>query len=181
MSHKHGEINKMKYILIIFSLMAFSACSTAKKSYDYKAKLMSKSGSQTTGKIKFYKTGADAMYSGKVTGLQPNTSHGFHVHEFGDCSAPDAKSAGGHFNPEGHSHGVPDKGMHHHVGDLKNIVSDANGVAHFKGRALPKRYLNPSSPDYIVGKSIVVHAKADDYKSQPSGNAGARIACGVIR
>ena len=108
-------------------------------------------------------------------GLTPG-KHGFHVHEFGDCSAPDATSAGGHFNPMQMTHGAPTDAMRH-SGDLGNIVADDKGVA-------DQEWLDPmmqlSGPQSIIGRAVIVHAKEDDLKTQPTGNAGAREACGVI-
>jgi Cu-Zn family superoxide dismutase len=116
--------------------------------------------------------------TGEIGGLTRNASHAIHVHEKGDCSAADASSAGGHFNPTGQPHGRPDAGPHH-VGDMPSISADAQGVArvnlHVQGMSLG----GPSTTD-IVGRAVVVHAQGDDYTSQPAGNSGARIACGVI-
>ncbi len=113
-----------------------------------------------------------------LEGLKPNGTHGFHVHEKGDCSAADASSAGGHFNPDGMPHADP-SASEHHVGDMGNIQADKSGRAHIE--TLFKRLsLDPSHRNYIVGKAVVVHAKADDLKSQPAGDAGPRIGCGVI-
>ncbi|MFU8785522.1 superoxide dismutase family protein [Aliidiomarina sp.] len=109
-------------------------------------------------------------------GLPANSVHGFHVHEFGDCSAPDATSAGGHFNPHGRDHGGPDSEARH-VGDLGNLRTDDNGIAHLE---MLDHKLELSGPNSIIGKAVVVHAQEDDLTSQPVGNAGARIACGVI-
>ena len=115
--------------------------------------------------------------SEKVSGLAPG-GHGFHVHENGDCSAADAMSAGGHFNPTGKPHGspsVPD----HHAGDMLMLVADASGNASLSTE-LDVITIGSGSTD-IIGKSVIVHKDADDYKTQPTGNSGARVACGVIR
>jgi Cu-Zn family superoxide dismutase len=110
-----------------------------------------------------------------LEGLTPG-KHGFHVHEFGDCSAPDATSAGGHFNPTQMAHGAPTDATRH-SGDLGNIVADDKGVADLE-------WLDPmmqlSGPQSIIGRAVIVHAREDDLKTQPTGNAGAREACGVI-
>ncbi|HKQ96541.1 MAG TPA: superoxide dismutase family protein, partial [Candidatus Polarisedimenticolia bacterium] len=110
-----------------------------------------------------------------LTGLTPG-EHGFHIHEKGDCSAPDGTSAGGHFNPGGHPHGAP--GAEHHVGDLGNITADASGKAHLEGIFA---FMSMTGADSIVGRAVIVHAAADDLKTQPTGNAGGRQACGVIK
>jgi len=110
-----------------------------------------------------------------VYNLTPG-KHGFHVHEHGDCSAHDASSAGGHFNPHNKKHAGPDD-PERHAGDMGNLVADASGHAHYD-RVDDIMVLN--GPDTIIDKSVIVHAGEDDLKSQPSGNAGARVACGVV-
>lgn len=112
---------------------------------------------------------------GKVVGLTPG-KHGFHVHEFGDCSAHDGSSAGGHFDPDGKKHGGP-KDTERHVGDLGNIDANADGIAEFTRQ---DKMIALNGGHSIIGRSVIVHAKADDLKSQPSGDAGGRVACGVI-
>ncbi len=116
--------------------------------------------------------------SGNVTGLAPNSEHGFHIHETGDCASPDFTSAGGHFNPGGAKHGNP-ASPPHHVGDIPSIKADAKGVA-IVHAAIMGATLNDAGPNDIIGKSLIVHARRDDYKTQPSGDSGDRIACGVI-
>lgn len=116
---------------------------------------------------------------GEIAGLAPGSEHGFHVHEHGDCSAPDASSAGGHFNPGAAPHGGPDAAARH-LGDLPNIRANENGTADVNA-VVAGATLNDGGPNNLVGKAFIVHAKADDYKSQPSGDAGARIACGVVQ
>jgi Cu-Zn family superoxide dismutase len=110
-----------------------------------------------------------------LEGLTPG-KHGFHIHEFGDCTAADLTSAGGHFNPTQMSHGAPTDEMRH-SGDLGNIVADEKGMAMLE-------WVDPmmqlSGPSSIIGHAVIVHAKEDDLKTQPTGNAGAREACGVI-
>ena len=118
---------------------------------------------------------------GEITGLEPGKEHGFHVHEVGECSLPDFASAGGHFNPTKDPHGGP-KTKTRHLGDLPNAKADKNGRALIdvtvKG---PNLVDKDGAPTEVLGKSLVVHIKPDDYKTQPSGDSGARIACGVIR
>ena len=110
-----------------------------------------------------------------VENLKPG-KHGFHIHEKGDCSAPDASSAGAHFNPTHQHHGGSDS-VERHAGDFGNITVDASGKGHldWKGK------LKFSGAESIIGKSVIVHEKEDDLKTDPSGNSGARIACGVIK
>ena len=95
-----------------------------------------------------------------------------------DCSAPDATSAGGHFNPDTKAHGMPGSGSNH-AGDMPNIKSDANGNAVYSTKI--SGFAVNSGPTGILGKSVVVHRDPDDYKSQPAGNSGPRIACGLIK
>ena len=139
------------------------------------AVLSSASGSKVTGTVTFTKAGDDLNVVADVTGLTPG-KHGFHVHEFGDCSAPDASSAGGHFNPAKHQHGdraVTDR----HIGDLGNLEADASGKAHLEWS---DKMMKLSGEGSILGRAVIVHEKEDDLKSQPVGNAGGRLACGVI-
>lgn len=143
------------------------------------ANLAAASGSLASGQLKLTAMGDGVHVTGSVGGLKPNGTHAFHIHEKGDCSAADASSAGGHFNPGGEPHGRISKPQHH-AGDNDNLVANAQGVAtvdaHFSGVVLG----GGGSTD-VVGKAVVVHADPDDYTSQPAGNAGSRIACGVIQ
>ena len=132
-------------------------------------------GSQVKGTITFTKTQEGVRVQGEVTGLTPG-KHGFHVHEYGDLTSPDGKSAGDHFNPAGHPHAAPGAGPHH-AGDLGNIVAGENGTAKVDMLAKELAFEGAAS---ILGRGLVVHAKADDLKSQPSGDAGDRVAVGVI-
>jgi Cu-Zn family superoxide dismutase len=134
-------------------------------------------GNDVRGTIRFTKTGNGVKIVADVEGLTPNQKHGFHIHEFGDCSAPDATSAGDHYNPEGHDHGDPAANKERHAGDLGNLQADANGKAHYEATVDNITLGGVKNP--IVGRSVIVHAKPDDF-GQPTGNAGARIACGVI-
>ncbi len=143
------------------------------------ANLAAASGSLVSGQLKLMPMGDGVHITGEIGGLQPNSPHAFHIHEKGDCSAADASSAGGHFNPTSEPHGRITNPQHH-AGDNDNLVANAEGVAkvdaHFSGVVL-----GGGGATDVVGKAIVVHADPDDYTSQPSGNAGARIACGVIQ
>jgi Cu-Zn family superoxide dismutase len=112
----------------------------------------------------------------KVEGISPG-DHGAHVHEKGDCSAPDGASAGGHFNPSGHQHGLPAVEQRH-LGDLGNVTIGKDGKG-TQDITVPGANLKPNDPNSYVGKAIIVHEKKDDG-GQPTGNAGGRIGCGVI-
>lgn len=136
------------------------------------------SGSQVSGKLMLVPMGDGVHVTGDIGGLAANSTHGFHIHEKGDCSAADASSAGGHFNPTTQPHGRY-TAPQHHMGDSDNLVADASGVAHVNAH-FPGAALGGGGANDVIGKAVVVHADADDYTSQPSGNAGARIACGVI-
>lgn len=108
----------------------------------------------------------------------PPGTHGLHVHEKGDCSAPDASSAGAHFNPGGMPHAGPTE-THRHAGDLGNITIESNGTGHLE--LVTDLLTVRPGPNSVVGKSVVFHEKADDLTSQPSGNAGGRLGCGVVQ
>jgi Cu-Zn family superoxide dismutase len=137
------------------------------------------SGSTAAGSFTFMTTTDGVSIGGQITGLAPNTPHGFHVHQTGDCSAPDAKSAGEHFNPSSHPHGGP-SASERHLGDLPNLQSDAMGMASLN-TTIAGATLRDGGPNDLIGKALIVHAKRDDYVSQPAGDSGDRIACGVIR
>jgi Cu-Zn family superoxide dismutase len=131
-------------------------------------------GSMTHGIIHFAEKGDEVEIDGTIEGLTPG-EHAFHVHEFGDCSAPDAMSAGGHFNPDKKPHGNPEH-AERHVGDLGNITADESGKAVIK---MTDKMIKLRGRHSILGRAIIVHAMKDDF-TQPVGNAGGRVACGVI-
>ncbi len=143
------------------------------------ANLAAASGSLVSGKLQLMAMGSGVHVAGDIGGLAPGSTHGFHIHEKGDCSAADAGSAGGHFNPGTMPHGRMDDGPHH-AGDIDNIVADAQGVAHVNMH-VPGLTLGTGAANDVAGRAIIVHADPDDYHSQPSGNAGKRLACGVIK
>jgi len=151
---------------------------TTASTADAIAILSATEGNSVTGELSFTVIEGGVAIQGQVNGLPPNSEHGFHVHENGDCSAPDGSSAGGHFNPLAVAHGRIGEGDHH-VGDTDNIVADDTGVARVDTR-LEGATLADGAPTDILGKGVIVHADADDYTTQPTGNAGARLACGVI-
>jgi Cu-Zn family superoxide dismutase len=134
-------------------------------------------GNAAAGTVNFEARGERTWVDVKLTGLKPNAEHGFHIHEKGDCSSGDGMSAGGHFNPTGHVHGPQDG--EHHAGDLPALKADA------EGRAQTGFYVQSLSigqgPTDILGRALIVHVAPDDYKTQPTGNSGARIGCAVIR
>lgn len=141
------------------------------------ANLAATTGNQVSGTVTFVQTGDKVVVSGEVRGLKPNAEHGFHVHEKGDCSSGDGMSAGGHFNPTARPHGRHDGGEHH-AGDLPSLKANAAGAASFRFESTTIR-VGGGATD-IVGKGLIVHRDPDDYKTQPTGNAGPRLACAVI-
>ena len=163
---------------IIIAAVGLCGCatssSTAKKA-DAIAVLSPTQGNEVRGTIYFTKVASGVRIDGEVTGLKPG-SHGFHIHEKGDCSAPDAASAGGHYNPTKMPHGAPSS-AERHLGDFGNIEANSAGVARF---SRIDRSATLEGANSIIGHGVIVHADPDDLKSQPAGNAGKRVACGVI-
>jgi Cu-Zn family superoxide dismutase len=135
-------------------------------------------GNTVTGSVALNSSPEGVRITGAIQGLKPNAEFGFHVHEKGDCSAPDGSSAGGHFNPAQVQHGNPTSSSHH-AGDMLNIKSNGEGVAQVDTTAAGTTLHGDPTTD-ILGKAIVVHEGPDDYTTQPSGNSGKRVACGVI-
>lgn len=135
-------------------------------------------GNRAKGELTLSPDNHGLRITGTISGLKANSQHGFHIHQNGDCSAPDASSAGDHFNPEEVPHGNP-ASQPHHAGDMPNIEADGQGNADVDLRIMGVTLGDGGEHD-IIGRAAIVHADPDDYSSQPSGNAGARIACGVI-
>jgi Cu-Zn family superoxide dismutase len=132
-------------------------------------------GSGVRGVVTFEAVENGVRVVGDLTGLVPGR-HGFHIHEFGDCSADDGSSAGGHFNPANMPHSMPSSDKRH-AGDMGNIEAGGDGKAHID---YVDAVMSLSGEHSIVGHAVIVHEKEDDLKTQPTGNAGARVACGVI-
>jgi Cu-Zn family superoxide dismutase len=156
-----------------------SAAATAAASAEPKAhaKLEPRSGSDVKGTAEFVERGGKVTLTLTVSGLTPG-EHAFHLHEKGDCSAPDATSAGGHWNPTTEGHGK--WGTHpFHRGDVANLVADASGNAKLTFATDLWSIGGDPSRD-VVGHALIIHAKPDDFTTQPTGNAGGRVACGVI-
>jgi Cu-Zn family superoxide dismutase len=141
------------------------------------AMLEATKGNTAAGKVDFVQKGGKVVVTASVTGLPPGP-HGFHIHEKGDCSSGDGMSAGGHFNPLGKPHAAPTT-ADRHAGDMPMLVADASGKATLTTE-LDVITIGAGATD-IVGRSVIVHKDPDDFKTQPTGNAGARLACGVIR
>ncbi len=140
-----------------------------------KVSLIPAAGSSVKGELTVSNEGDAVHIRGDITGLAPGKEHGFHVHEFGKCDLPDFASAGQHFNPTKSPHGD-------HLGDLPNVMADDSGHATINAIVKgPNLVDKDGAPSEILGKALIVHAMPDDYKTQPSGGSGARIACGVIK
>jgi Cu-Zn family superoxide dismutase len=144
------------------------------------ASLTSAAGRSVQGGLTLVNQGSAVSIRGEITGLTPGQNHGFHLHEVGECALPNFQSAGGHFNPTENPHGDPDTSSRH-LGDLPNLKADEDGRALVDITARGVTFVDvDGAPTEILGKAIVVHAMPDDFKTQPSGGSGDRIACGVI-
>jgi superoxide dismutase, Cu-Zn family len=142
------------------------------------ANLQPTKGNKAAGTVDFTQVGNKVRVVANVSGLTPGREHGFHVHEAGDCSSDDGMSAKGHFNPQGKPHGPPTS-AERHAGDMPALRADASGNAKLDTE-FDIMTVEPG-PASIVGRGLIVHADPDDYKTQPTGNAGARLACAVIQ
>jgi Cu-Zn family superoxide dismutase len=140
------------------------------------AGLQATKGNKTVGEVTFEQVGDKVRVVAQVINLKPDQEHGFHIHEVGDCSSGDGMSAKGHFNPFGKPHG---RGPERHAGDLPALKADKQGRA--KLTVDLDIVTLSAGPANIVGRAVIVHAQPDDYTTQPTGNAGARLACGVIK
>jgi Cu-Zn family superoxide dismutase len=141
------------------------------------ANLEPTTGNSARGTVTFTQDGTAVRVSATLSGLKPGAEHAFHVHEKGDCSSGDGMSTGGHFNPDGNPHGP--QSAPHHAGDMPSLVADSYGNAS-ASFTLKGVSVGGAAPD-LVGKGLIVHRDPDDYKTQPTGNAGPRIACAVIK
>ena len=142
------------------------------------ASLQPTKGNKAQGTVNFYQAGQQVRIVGEISGLTPGREHGFHIHEAGDCSSGDGMSTKGHFNPHGTAHGHP-QSKARHAGDMPALKADGSGTA--KIDATLDIMTITAGPGSIIGRGLIVHADPDDYKTQPTGNAGARIACAVIQ
>jgi Cu-Zn family superoxide dismutase len=168
----------MKTLLAVFTCcLLLAACSSMSlRSPTATASLAPTKGNQAAGNVTFVQKGDKVLVDARISGLTPGL-HGFHVHEKGDCTAPDAMSAGGHFNPRKAPHAGPDDAQRH-AGDLGNLSANADGVAVYHAEVTGISV--GTTDDSIIGRAVIVHANADDLRTQPSGNAGPRLACGLI-
>jgi Cu-Zn family superoxide dismutase len=165
-----------KLWFLVVTILILGACAHAKRPTAV-ATLAPTSGQTAKGTVHFSDVGdGNIEVVVDLTGVPPGI-HGFHIHEKGDCGN-NAQNAGGHFNPTGMVHGAPDA-VSHHAGDFGNVTADANGEVHtrFTTHSIS---LTQGFSTSALGHAVVLHEKADDLISQPSGNAGGRIACGVV-
>lgn len=169
-------MKRSNLILGAIAAAALAGCASMMPGPTATAALAPTAGNTTAGTVQFAQRGDRVHVSGEVRGLRPNAEHGFHVHEKGDCSSADGTSAGGHYNPGGRPHGRHGVGAHH-AGDLPSLRADGNGVARF---SFESASIGVGSGADIVGRGLIVHRDPDDYTTQPTGNAGARLACAVI-
>ena len=165
-----------KLQLLIAASLAAGCASMMSSSGTAAANLAPTAGNRAAGTVTFTPMGDRVRVVAKVTGLTQGM-HGFHIHEKGDCSAADAMSAGGHFNPTNKPHGNPAAGDHH-GGDMPMLTADAAGNATLEA-TIDTVTIGGGAND-IVGRAVVIHKDPDDFKTQPTGNSGARVACGVI-
>jgi Cu-Zn family superoxide dismutase len=154
-------------LLTVSSLALLAASALAGEPTKAVAVLHPTKGSNVEGIVTFMKSGDEMKIVADVSGLTPG-KHGFHIHEFGDCSSPDGTAAGGHFNPTNNPHAGHDVAQRH-AGDMGNIEADSSGKAHLE---LTDNMMTMSGEKSIIGHSVIVHEKADDLKSQPTGDAG---------
>ena len=166
----------MRKLVIVSCVVAVAGCAALRHGPSAEAKMAPTQGNTANGTVTFTQHDDKVLIEAEIAGLAPG-QHGFHIHEKGDCSAADGTSAGGHFNPTKQPHGDP-SGSIHHVGDMPMLTADAAGRAklHIEVSSLS---LQPG-PQSIVGKAVIIHQKPDDFTTQPTGNSGARVACGVI-
>jgi Cu-Zn family superoxide dismutase len=167
----------IKLVSPLTVVLLLSACAAYQTGPSATAKLAATTGNAASGVVQFAQKGDKVLVTGEVKGLKPNAVHGFHVHEKGDCSSGDGVSAGGHFNPVGKPHGAHDQ-AEHHAGDLPSLTADGSGVArlNFETSAISVG----SGVADVVGRGLIVHRDPDDFKTQPTGNSGPRLACAAI-
>ncbi len=176
--------NKLVGLLVLFTLtVSLAGCVTKNKEKSAETVSVNKAiavinpteGNNVHGTVIFTKEAEGIKVTADLEGLTPG-DHGFHIHQFGDCSDLKGKSAGGHFNPDGAAHAGHDSKIRH-VGDFGNITADENGTAHVE---FIDDLISFSGSHNIIGRGIVIHGGTDDLTSQASGNAGPRVACGAI-
>jgi Cu-Zn family superoxide dismutase len=167
----------MKKLLLITSVLLLAGACAHGNHPMASTVLTPISGSTAQGSVHFEETAADTVeITADITGLAPNSTHGFHLHDKGDCG-DNGNAAGGHFNPSAMPHGAPDAASHH-AGDFGNVTADDKGEVHV--HVTSHMLTVTAGPNSVVGHAVILHANPDDLTTQPSGNAGPRIACGVV-
>ena len=166
-------------LIAVAAAVLLAACQTTpSEPLRATAQLQPTKGNKTFGEATFEEIDGKVRIVVFVQGLKPNAEHGLHIHEAGDCSSGDGMSAKGHFNPHNKPHGHPSS-AERHAGDLPSLKSGKDGRGNIKVDV--DAITIAPGPGSIIGRGIIVHADPDDWKSQPAGNAGPRIACGVIQ
>lgn len=170
-----------RFIFAAIPFFVLGACGAQEQVPDtgvesYTATISPTEGNNTQGTVTFRRTGDGIAVVANIENLDANSRHGFHIHQYGDCTAPDATSAGGHFNPTQERHGGR-QADERHAGDLGNLEANEQGVANLE---YIDDKLTMDGDHTILGRGIIVHAGADDYETQPTGDAGSRLGCGVI-
>lgn len=186
LNHNSGVMRNTNLILLLLLMFTFSSCNETKEKEVEVTKIMDANKHQygvasvnalgesgVHGTVTFKQTDEGVLVFAEIYGLAPG-KHGFHIHEYGDCTSADGKSAGGHYNPAGMEHAAPTSAMRH-MGDMGNIeVFDADSPAILE-------YTDSTIVvSDVIGRGIIVHAGEDDLKTQPTGAAGGRLACGTI-
>lgn len=178
-------IHSIKWISLLLIAFLIAACAgqqevetdTQEPSFDELISIIYPTeGNDVQGIVRFTRTDDGIRVVAEVEGFEPMSQHGFHIHQYGDCSAEDGTSAGGHFSPRDMPHGAPTD-AERHVGDLGNLVANEDGIAELDYVDSVIKFEGDSS---ILGRGIIVHAGEDDLESQPTGEAGPRLGCGVI-
>ncbi len=162
-------------LVLILSLLG--GCATGSRPRELVASLQSDKSPDVSARVVFRPTRQGMRVIAEARGLKPHSAHGFHVHEHGKCEGPGYESASGHYNPGGHAHGRP-HAERSHLGDLGNLVADAAGEARFE---LVLEKDEAAQWQRLEGRAVILHEDADDLASQPGGQAGGRLACGIIR
>ena len=166
-----------KLAVFPISFLLLTGCATMRGGADAVATLSPTAGNTAYGTVEFRERNDGSVEVLAQLNSVPEGNHGFHIHEKGDCG-DNGNAAGGHFNPSGTTHGAPGAGAHH-AGDFGNIVADASGSAKtsFTTRSITLKEGSGSA----IGRAVILHANPDDLRTQPTGNAGGRIACGVVQ
>jgi Cu-Zn family superoxide dismutase len=173
----HHRLSTASALPLVLAFMLFGCASRDPVPRTFATALLQPTaGNAAHGEVALSVTGDVVVAKVHMEGLMPDSEHGIHVHETGNCKSSDGSSAGGHFNPTGQPHGDP--GQPHHAGDMPSVSADAYGRV---DTTITLHDLAPDDGPYgVVGRAVVVHADPDDYHTQPAGNSGTRISCGVV-